>query len=280
VVSAGSETPTLEERTFATGAGAIHAWIGGAGPALLLLHGAGPGVDAQLNWAPIWGRLAATFRVIAPDLLGFGTTELPGPLPDGASAWADARAEQTIAVLDALNLHQAHIVGNSAGGGAAGLRLIQANPERVGRAVLMGGAGTLPNPNANPAGFYDNPSPAAMELAIRRLIHDPERAPQPLSEIAQRRYSLAMRPGAEAAFRSMHGAATSRTSEPPEITSAPILLLHGAEDRVAAVEASLFLRAALGAAHLHIIPDAGHWIHVDQPHAFCGLVESFLSEGW
>lgn len=280
MVSAGSATRMLEERTVATDAGTVHAWIGGDGPALVLLHGAGPGVDAQLNWAHVWSRLSATFRVIAPDLLGFGTTELPDALPDGAAAWADARAEQTIAVLDALNLQQAHIVGNSAGGGAAGLRLIQANPERVDRAVLMGGAGTLPTPDADPARFYDNPSPTAMETAIRRLIHDPQRAPQPLSEIAQRRYALAMRPGAEVAFRSMHSAATSRTGEPPEITSVPTLLLHGAEDRVAALQASLSLRAALGTAHLHIFPDTGHWIHVDQPHAFCAVVESFLSEGW
>ena len=272
----------IKERDVETDTGRTHAWFGGHGPVLLLLHGAGPGVNAKHNWSHIWERLAERYNCIAPDLLGFGTSAPPTELPHGAGAWADARSRQVIALLDALRIERAHIVGNSAGGGAVGLRLLATSPDRIERVVLMGGAGTRPVPGSVAAAFYENPSPTTMEQTIRRLIHHPERAPRPLAEIAQSRYQLAMRPGAEAAFRSMHSPNRPGTGEFSTIPAAavPVLLLHGAEDQVSPVEASSALRNALRTAHLHVVPDAGHWVHVDQPDGFCGLVESFLSEVW
>jgi 2-hydroxymuconate-semialdehyde hydrolase len=281
VTSTGVEA-MLEERDLVSDAGRTHIWLGGQGPALLLLHGAGPGVNAELNWSHIWDRLASRHYCIAPDLLGFGASEAPAELLLGAAAWADARSRQVIASLDALGIDRAHIVGNSAGGGAVGLRLLTANPDRVERVVLMGGAGTRPAPGAVPAAFYDNPSPDTMERTIRRLIHDPNRAPQPLPEVARKRYELAMRPGAERAFRAMHSRDEAHGGSEAAIgpALAPVLLLHGAEDRVSPVDTSIALREKLVSAHLHVVPDAGHWIHVDQPDAFCGLVEGFLTEAW
>jgi 2-hydroxymuconate-semialdehyde hydrolase len=57
-----------------------------------------------------------------------------------------------------------------------------------------------------------------------------------------------------------------------------VLLLHGAQDRVAPVAVSQRLAAALPNARLAVIEGAGHWIHVDQPAAFCEQVEAFLRE--
>lgn len=52
-------------------------------PVLVLLHGGGPGVDALGNWATVRPALSASFRCLAPDLLGFGTQVTTGEA-DGA----------------------------------------------------------------------------------------------------------------------------------------------------------------------------------------------------
>jgi 2-hydroxymuconate-semialdehyde hydrolase len=279
-VTAMPASSTVRERYVDSDYGTTHVWVGGDGPPLLLLHGAGPGVDAELNWAHVWERLARRFRCIAPDLLGFGATDRPAELPQGPAAWAEARLAQVTTLLDALEIDRAHVLGNSSGGGAVGLRMLARAPERVSRTVLMGGAGTGPSAGVPAVSFYDDPSPSTMEQTIRRLVHDPSRAPQPLAQIARRRYELATRAGAEATFRSMHAGARQAGFEAETGADAPVLLVHGAEDQACAVDVSFRLRMALGTAHLHVFPDAGHWIHVDQPDAFCTLVESFLLESW
>ncbi|MCW3634293.1 alpha/beta fold hydrolase, partial [Burkholderia cenocepacia] len=46
----------------------------GDGPPVLLIHGSGPGVTAYANWRLMMPALARQFRVIAPDMAGFGET--------------------------------------------------------------------------------------------------------------------------------------------------------------------------------------------------------------
>ena len=47
----------------------------GSGKPLFLLHGSGPGVSAWTNWGKVMPELSSHFRVIAPDIAGFGFTE-------------------------------------------------------------------------------------------------------------------------------------------------------------------------------------------------------------
>ena len=47
----------------------------GTGKPLVLLHGSGPGVSAWTNWNKVMPSLSEDFRVIAPDIAGFGFTE-------------------------------------------------------------------------------------------------------------------------------------------------------------------------------------------------------------
>lgn len=84
----------------------------GAGPALLLLHG---WPEFSLSWEPVMARLAGRFRVIAPDLRGFGASDKPeGPL------WGPAdHAADMVALLDALGIARAGVVAHDVGGAAA-----------------------------------------------------------------------------------------------------------------------------------------------------------------
>ncbi|MFV0474741.1 MAG: SDR family NAD(P)-dependent oxidoreductase, partial [Pikeienuella sp.] len=64
--------------------------------------------------------LAGDFRVLAPDLVGFGHSERPPAIEYGLTTWAD----QIVGLLDTLGVERAHIVGNSFGGAIA-LRLLR-----------------------------------------------------------------------------------------------------------------------------------------------------------
>ena len=250
-----------------------------AKPVLVLLHGGGPGVDARSNWRTVKPQLSERFECVAPDLLGFGgqvvLAATEEDLPRGPTAWALARARQVVQLLDRMGLARVHVLGNSAAGGAAALALMASAPERVDKAVLMGGAGTGPPPPRVP--FYDEPTRDSMRATLSRLVADEHEHPDLIEDLTGYRYAQAMRPGAEVAFRAMFHPDPDEAS-PVRLSTVDrlVLLLHGERDRVAPVTVSEQLVAALPHARLEVVPNAGHWIHVDRPDEFCGHVERFL----
>ncbi|MFJ9782812.1 alpha/beta fold hydrolase [Amycolatopsis sp. NPDC101161] len=245
-------------------------------PALVLLHGGGPGVDAASNWASVRAGFDGEFRCLAPDLLGFGTQIAGTGGLKGPRAWALARARQVLDLLDRHGLRRVHLVGNSAAGGAAALALLAVAPGRVERAVVMGGAGTGPVPSAVP--FYDDSTAKSMRATLGRLVADERVHSGLLDELTELRLRQALRPGAEAAFRSMFA---DVVGGPPPVDLAkittPVLALHGERDRVSPVEVSERLVASLPDGRLDVVAGAGHWIHVDRPDEFVKLVGEFLS---
>src|SRR4029453_19550253 len=108
----------------------------GEGPAVVLIHGSGPGVTAYANWRLVLPALADQFHVLAPDMAGFGFSERPDTAEYGVDLWA----EQVVGLLDALDIPKASVVGNSFGGAIA-LRMATRHPERVDKLVLMGSMG-------------------------------------------------------------------------------------------------------------------------------------------
>ncbi len=79
---------------------------------VVLIHGSGPGVFSYANWRLAIPALAENLRVIAPDMVGFGYSERPANIEYGVQIWAD----QVIGLMDALDVRQAHLIGNSLGG--------------------------------------------------------------------------------------------------------------------------------------------------------------------
>ena len=100
----------------------------GEGPAILFLHG-GLG-DARL-WEPVAERLRDSFRCIRADVRFFGRSEGPD------EEWS--AVDDSIAVLDAVGVARAAVVGLSMGGGIA-LRVAQQHPDRVTAVVHVAGA--------------------------------------------------------------------------------------------------------------------------------------------
>src|SRR5215471_2955553 len=108
----------------------------GSGPPVLLIHGSGPGVSAWANWRTVLPLLSTGYRVIAPDMIGFGYTQADEVVFD-IDRWLD----QLVGLLNALGLESASIIGNSFGGAIA-LHFAHRHPERVQRLILMGPVGT------------------------------------------------------------------------------------------------------------------------------------------
>src|SRR3954470_24681134 len=111
----------------------------GSGPALLLLHGIGNSCE---TWAGVIDRLAETHTVIAPDLLGHGSSDKPR---GGYSIAGYANGMRDL--LSVLDIERATVVGHSLGGGIA-LQFAYQFPERVERIVLVGSGGLGPDLSA------------------------------------------------------------------------------------------------------------------------------------
>ena len=112
----------MEHLTVQANGAALHVARIGAGRPLLLLHG---WPEFWLTWEPVMTRLADRFTLYAPDLRGFGDSDKPeGPFGP------DQQAADMLALMDALGLAQAGIVGHDVGG-ALMQPLARLAPERL-----------------------------------------------------------------------------------------------------------------------------------------------------
>ncbi len=102
----------------------------GNGKPLFLLHGSGPGVSAWTNWSKVMPELAPHFRVIAPDIAGFGFTEFKADSKYDIKLWV----RHLTGIMDALGIDKASFVGNSFGG-ALSIGLVSGIPLSVSAAI-------------------------------------------------------------------------------------------------------------------------------------------------
>ena len=111
----------------------------GRGRPLILVHGF---LVSGRSWHPIVADLAARFRVIIPDLPGFGDSEKPAVFRYDREGYADVLCD----LMAGLDVPRAHVAGHSYGGSVA-LVLAADHPERVDRLALIN---TLAYPFALP----------------------------------------------------------------------------------------------------------------------------------
>src|SRR3954471_9756657 len=113
--------------------------LAGDGPPLLLLHGIG---NSAQTWAGVIEKLAAQHTVLAPDLLGHGSSDKPRG-DYSIAGYANGMRD----LLSVLDLEQVTVVGHSLGGGIA-LQFAYQFPERCERLVLVGSGGLGPELSA------------------------------------------------------------------------------------------------------------------------------------
>ncbi len=159
---------TVAERRIALTCGDNRYLEAGDGPPLLLLHGMGVATCANSHDLLI-PHLAARFRVLAPDLLGFGL----GTRQIEAGPTFELILEQLREFMDRLHLAKAHLVGHSLGGWLGGLLAYQ-SPNRLGRLVMLSSAGLNREPAAG-VGARLQPSREQLHALVRGWLRDPGR---------------------------------------------------------------------------------------------------------
>lgn len=251
----------------------------GLGFPVLMIHGSGPGVSAYANWRLVMPELAKARRVIAPDMAGFGFTDRP----TGAVYAMDGWVAQAIGLIDALDLAQVDLVGNSFGG-ALSLALAIRHPGRVRRLVLMGAAGV--NFELTPAldaiwGY--TPSFENMRKVMDWFAYDRNLVSD---ELAQLRFEASRRPGFQESYAAMFPAPRQRwvdslASGEDDIRKLPheTLIIHGREDQVLPLSNSIRLAQLILRSQLHVYGRCGHWTQIEHAQRFAQLVGNFLGEG-
>ncbi|MDY6929512.1 MAG: alpha/beta fold hydrolase [Pseudomonadota bacterium] len=250
----------------------------GEGYPVILVHGSGPGVTAYANWRLNIPYLSQFYRVIAPDMVGFGYTEQP----EGYEFSLDNWVQHIIGVMDALDIQKAHIVGNSFGGGLAIATALR-YPERVGRLVLMGAAGTkFKLTEGLDAVWGYQPSIENMRKLLDLFAYDRSLVSDELAEV---RYKASIRPGVQESFASMFPAPRQRwidslasSDEELKSLSNETLIIHGREDRVVPLSSSLHLAEVIDRAQLHVFGRCGHWTQIEHTDRFNRLVVDFFNE--
>ncbi len=246
----------------------------GQATALLLIHGFP--LDHRM-WAAQLGGLSAQARVIAPDLRGFGRSAAapPGPLT------MEQHADDLAALLDHLGIGRA-VVGGLSMGGYIAFAFWRRHRERVAALVL---ADTRAEPDSPQAQANRDASAAKVRLAdvgaiagdmLPRLL-----APASLAapRLAERMRTMMMSQSAETVIAALGGLRDRADSCPtlPTIT-VPTLVLVGDQDALTPPADAVTMVAGIPAAHLVVIPGAGHMSPLENPRAVNAALRRSLRE--
>ena len=246
----------------------------GEGPCLLLIHGFP--LNRQM-WQPQLSPLAkAGYRVIAPDLRGFGGSEASA---GGYSM--DGFADDLIALLDALQIRRA-VVGGMSMGGYILMNLLERHPERIAAACFI-----ATRSSADDEAGRERRSAMAAEAErlganpiikiFAELLFAPQSA-QTRPELIARVTSW-MRDTHPRALAGGLLAMKDRKDYTPLLPgfAHPSLVIAGAEDRAASPGAVELLTAGLPCCQSRIIAAAGHMVNMEQPEAFNGALLQLLN---
>ncbi len=256
--------------------------VGQGAETVVMLHGSGPGASGWANFnRNIEPLTSAGYRVILMDCPGWSKSD---PIVCRGSR-SDLNARALKGLLDALDLDRVHILGNSMGGHTA-VAFALANPQRVGKLVLMGG-GTggaspfTPMPTEGIKllnGLYREPTIDNLKKMMNVFVFD---ASSLTEELFQTRLDnmLARRDHLENFVASLAANPKQFPDFSPRLheISAPTLVVWGREDRFVPMDAGLRLLAGLPNAQLHVFNRCGHWAQWEHAEAFNRMVLDFLT---
>jgi pimeloyl-ACP methyl ester carboxylesterase len=249
----------------------------GAGEPIVMLHGSGPGVSAIANWQYNIGTLSQRFRVLAPDIVGFGATERPDDVVYSLRTWTD----HIWAFLDAHGIEKTAIVGNSLGGRIA-LQMATDRPDRITKMVLMGapGVGMTLTDGLAALRAYEPSHDEMRDLLRNYFAVDPAMI---TDELVETRYQASIADGAYEAYRTMFfdprhaGSELGITEDAVRAIARPALLVHGREDKVVQMQVSVTMLGLLPNADLHVFSACGHWTQIERADEFSALVSNYLA---
>lgn len=252
----------------------------GDGPPLVLLHGGEFGASAEHGWETVIDALAERYRVIAPDVLGYGGSAKVVDFVDGRGI----RIRHIARLCEQLGIERARFAGNSMG---AVMLLVDAASESprlpVSRMVTICGGGEILQ-NEHSQALYDyDASFEGMRRIVTALFHDPS---VPADDAyVQRRYDSSIQPGAwesiaAARFRRPGYQSAGSGGEPAYGRIAvPTLVVEGQHDKLKPSGWAAGIAAQIPEASSAVIEGAGHCPQLEQPEATARVLLEWFDEG-
>ncbi len=273
-------------RELSTDAGVLRYYDVGQGQPLLMIHGSGPGVTGWRNFGANLAAFAGSFRCLVLELPGFGVSDPTDQHPMLAGMPAVGR------FLDALGLPSVDIIGNSMGG-MIGAQFAIAQPDRVRRLVTVGGIGRNILSPAPGEGikllqdFTEQPTRERLEAWLQSMVFDPATV---TDQMREDRWEQATEPDTLASARLMYsraamefGLAMQDKSEKRPLWAdlhrikAKTLITWGRDDRVSPVDMALLPMRTIPDVEVHVFPNCGHWVMIEQREAWEPVVHEFLT---
>ncbi len=242
---------------------------------VLFVHGSGPGASGWSNFKGNYPFLAEHgFRTIVPDTMGYGYSTKP---EEGAFSLDDV-AGQYKALLDALDVDRATIIGNSQGGAIA-ITMALNYPELIDKLVLMapGGLETretymeMEGIKAMIRVLYkEGISKETMRKVFTLQLHDESKI---TDVVIEERYQVAMTQHKDNIARIRVANQAERLSE----IQCPVLCFWGANDKFCPSTGAAKIAANCPNSRTMLIANCGHWVMVEYQTLFNTLTKTFLT---
>ena len=250
----------------------LHYLEAGHGPAVILLHGLGG--DGS-RWGPNIEPLAAHFRVIALDQIGFGQSDKP--LAD----YNDGMLSQfLVEFMKTIGLTKASLVGNSMGAAVAAYTAVH-YPGYVDKIVLVDGAGYAPSgtghPNPHLRAIQNGTTLEETREFFRIMFYN-----KALVTDAMVRANLILRLRSAYTIRKVQeSSAAGRgglTDQQMSTIKAPTLIIWGKYDGLANPASADRLHRDIPGSQKIVIDKAGHMPQLEQSAEFDRIVTAFLQK--
>lgn len=254
---------------------------------MLAIHGIG---HDHRTWLPALPALAKNFTVIAPDLLGHGSSDKPRA-DYSMGGFANGMRD----LLTVLGINRATVMGNSLGGGVA-MQFAYQFPERTERVIMVaaGGLGKSVNPLLKTLSIPGADTAVALATApgLRQVVtktmvslkHAGVPYTQDFAGLADVYNNLAD-PGARRAFlHTLRGVIDRRGQAISMIDRAylardmPTMIVWGQKDVVIPVKHAWAAAQLLPGCRFEVLRDAGHMPQEDAPRRFAEVVSKFVAE--
>jgi pimeloyl-ACP methyl ester carboxylesterase len=260
---------TVRARDLILNGHKMHYWMGGSGPALLLLHAAWG--DAELSWNRVWDELSRSYTILAPDLPGFGGSS---PLAEPSLV---AMAKILKELLDALKIDRVMVAGNSLSA-AVSIQLANSYPRTVSRLILVNG-GYMPVIPRLTKKLIAWPM---VNYAFRRIVRKATFSQQTLNRSFA---DLASLPSGfiekihtnSFAYSGISFDTIMNLTEPMRKPAVPALVVWGAQDGLATMKQAEALQKWMPEATLITINGAGHMPQVERPQEFVAAINGTMN---
>lgn len=257
----------------------IHYLDQGSGPVVVFLHGSGLGACGHSNFKGNFPALVASgFRVILPDLIGYGYSDKPADVDYPLDFFIECVKQ----ALDRIGVTRYALIGNSLGGAIA-IGFALKYPEQVEKLVLMAPGGveeqaayfTMPG-MALMKSLFLSPTPvtrAAMkDFFIRAFVVDPDCVDD---QLVEERWAL-MQTQNPQVVKTMK--VPDMSTRLPEI-ACPALGFWGMNEQMMPESGILKLARGIRRLRMILVPQCGHWVMIEHAALFNRMTLDFLREG-